>query len=49
MHVIISVLASQGVLRLVETFTELSTVASCVIAALSCSLSVIFLLMWKES
>lgn len=49
MAVIISVLAAQGVLRLVETFTELSIVASWVIAAWSCSLSGIFLLMWKES
>lgn len=48
MAVIISVLAAQGVLRIVEVFTELSIVASCVIAALACSLSVIALICWKE-
>jgi hypothetical protein len=49
MAVVISVLAAQGVLRIVEAFTELTIAASCVIASLACSLSVIALTWWKEN
>lgn len=45
---LISFFVAQGVVRVVETFTNLSTLASCVIIALSCTLSCIALVWWKE-
>ncbi len=45
---IISILASQGVLRFVEAFCDLKLWASCLIAAVSVILIQIGLLAWKE-
>lgn len=47
MHIVVSVLASQGVLEMVQWFGEVPTVARYVILAMSSALVTIALYFWR--